>query len=319
MPVIDHIDDRILQPQKFALLSYAGTQNLGDEIQSIAAQHFLPRIDAWVDRERLDEFRAGEPHKIILNGWFLHRPEHWPPSPWLHPLVTSFHLTRQVVAGANVKMIPPSTTVLAGEGLAFLKRHEPIGARDLDTLAQLQAAGIAAYFSGCLTLTLRPGASAAKREKIFAVDVPDEVLARLARGCDEPVIRLSHGDSETAGAARFAKAAELLDRYATAKAVVTTRLHCALPCLALGTPVLFVEAAGDRYRFDGLRDLLHCASDAEILSGGFQYDPSRPPQNKDGWQALRDALEARCRAFINGQASSAAVLSRAAGAVQTAP
>ena len=50
MPVIDHIDDRILQPQKFALLSYAGTQNLGDEIQSIAAQHFLPRIDAWVDR-----------------------------------------------------------------------------------------------------------------------------------------------------------------------------------------------------------------------------------------------------------------------------
>ncbi len=137
---------RILEPRQFALLSYAGTQNLGDEIQSIAAQRFLPRVDAWVDRERLDEFQASAPHKIILNGWFLHRPEHWPPSPSLHPLVTSFHLTRQMVAGANLKMIPPSATVLSGQGLEFLKRHEPIGARDLDTLAQLKPPALRPIF-----------------------------------------------------------------------------------------------------------------------------------------------------------------------------
>ncbi len=287
-----------MQPQKFALLSYAGTQNLGDEIQSIAAQRFLPRVDAWVDRERLDEFHSGAPHKIILNGWFLHRPEHWPPSPRLHPLVTSFHLTRQVVPGANLKMIPPSATVLGGKGLEFLRRHEPIGARDLDTLAQLQAAGVAAYLSGCLTLTLRPIGPVLTRASVYAVDVPDDVLAHLARGCHEPVVRLSHGDSELTGAARFVRAADLLRCYANAKAVVTTRLHCALPCLALGTPVLFIETAGDRYRFDGLRDLLRGASPDEILSGRVRYDLSSPPENKDGWQVLRDALEAQCVSFV---------------------
>jgi hypothetical protein len=288
----------MLEPQKFALLTYAGTQNLGDEIQSIAAQRFLPRVDAWVDREHLDEFQAGTPHKIILNGWFLHRPEHWPPSASLHPLVTSFHLTRQMVAGANVKMIPPSATVLSGQGLQFLKLHEPIGARDLDTLGQLKAAGVAAYFSGCLTLTLRADGPALPRASVYAVDVPDHVLAPLLRGCHEPIVRLSHGDSELTGAARFAKAAGLLRCYANAKAVVTTRLHCALPCLALGTPVLLIEAAGDRYRFDGLRDLLHCASPDEISSGRARFDLSGPPANKDGWQTLRDALEAQCASFI---------------------
>jgi hypothetical protein len=80
--------------------------------------------------------------------------------------------------------------------------------------------------------------------------------------------------------------------------VVTRRLHCALPCLAFGTPVLFIEPSADRYRFDGLREFLHCTSEDEILSGRCSYDLSRPPKNKDGWQPLRDALEARCKAFV---------------------
>jgi hypothetical protein len=289
-----------LQAQKFALLSYVGTQNLGDEIQSIAARRFLPHIDAWVDRERLDEFRAIASHKILLNGWFLHRPDHWPPSLSLDPLIVSFHLTREIVPSVNVGRIAPGDTVLRGKGLDFLRRHEPIGARDLDTLAQLRSAGVNSYFSGCLTLTLPTTGTGVQRRHIYAVDVSDAICAHFSRQCDEPIIRLSHGDSELTGSARFAKADALLCGYAAARAVVTRRLHCALPCLAFGTPVLFVEAAADRYRFDGLRDFLHCTSEDEILSGRCAYDLSRPPKNKDGWQPLRAALEARCKAFVGG-------------------
>jgi hypothetical protein len=287
-----------LQSQKFALLSYVGTQNLGDEIQSISAQRFLPRVDAWADRERLDEFRADTGHKIILNGWFLHRPDHWPPSPFLEPLVVSFHLTREIVPSVNVREIAPSAAVLHGEGLHFLKRHEPVGVRDLDTLVQLQEAGVASYFSGCLTLTLPATAPSVQREHVYAVDVSDSIFDWFSRRCDEPITRLSHGDSELSGAARFAKAAALLRSYAKARAVVTGRLHCALPCLAFGTPVLLIDKAADRYRFDGLRDFLHCTSEDDILSGRCEYDLSRPPMNKNGWQPLRDALSARCRSFI---------------------
>jgi hypothetical protein len=215
-------------------------------------------------------------------------------------LIISFHLTREIVPSVNVRMIPPSETVLRGEGLDFLRRHEPIGARDLDTLTELRSAGVASYFSGCLTLTLPMTSPSVKRAHIYAVDVSDAVFDHLSRRCVEPVLRLSHGDSELAGSARFAKAARLLQNYARARMVVTSRLHCALPCLAFGTPVLLIEKAADRYRFDGLRDFLHCTSEADILSGRCGYDLSWPPNNKDGWQPLRAALEARCRSFIGG-------------------
>jgi hypothetical protein len=294
---------RISQAERFALLRFEGTQNLGDEIQSIAAKQFLPRVDAWADRERLDEFRASKPHKIILNGWFLHRPEHWPPSQALQPLVISFHLTREIVSGSNVTMAAPSDTVLRGSGLEFLRRHEPIGARDLDTLAQLQSAGVDAYFSGCLTLTLRATTPVKKRENVYAVDVSDDVFASMSRRYHGPIIRLIHGDFELKGPARFARAAYLLGRYAQARSVVTTRLHCAMPCLAFGTPVLLIEAARDRYRFDGLRDLLWHTSEKDFLQGNMDYDLRHPPSNKEEWHPLRDALEARCRAFLANQAA----------------
>ncbi len=39
-------------------------------------------------------------------------------------------------------------------GIAFLKKNAPVGCRDLYTKSLLEAHGIAAYFSGCMTLTL---------------------------------------------------------------------------------------------------------------------------------------------------------------------
>ncbi len=40
---------------------------------------------------------------------------------------------------------------------------------------------------------------------------------------------------------KLRKAIEILNLYASAKLVITSRLHCALPCLALGTPCLFLN------------------------------------------------------------------------------
>jgi hypothetical protein len=38
---------------------------------------------------------------------------------------------------------------------------------------------------------------------------------------------------------RFSRARSLLKTYSTADAIFTTKLHCALPCIAMGTPVAF--------------------------------------------------------------------------------
>lgn len=285
---------------KYAALTYYPIyhNNLGDEIQTLAALRFLPRVDAWAHREHLDEFKSVQPHKIILNGWFMDCPEHWPPSDSLDPLIVSFHLTHDVTPKFNPRGVPPSTILHSPAKLAYLKDHEPVGARDLDTLAQLESAGVRAYFSGCLTLTLQAPKREEQRSGVYAVDVPDEIFACLSRGHDGEIVRETHHNTQLEGAARFDHAAALLHRYAAAKAVVTCRLHCALPCLALGTPVLFIENAADSYRFDGLRDLLRHATVADVLGGRCDFDLGAPPPNGTAWRALRDDLVARCTAFV---------------------
>jgi len=263
-------------PTKFAALSYVGTRNLGDEIQTLAALRFLPRVDAWVDRDRLDEFQGAEDHKIILNGWFLHRPQHWPPASRLRPLITSFHLTKEVMPRHNDLMIAPSSTVLGPTGIAYLRDHAPIGARDLDTLETLRNAGVDAYFSGCLTLTLQVSDPGPRTRMVYAVDLPGDVVSAFERRYDVPIIRVSHVVSDLVGLARFQRARELLRGYASAHAVLTSRLHCALPCLALGIPVLFVPSTQDSYRFLGLQDFLHCASREDLLANPDVFDLNSP-------------------------------------------
>jgi polysaccharide pyruvyl transferase len=236
-----------------------------------------------------------------LNGWFLDCPEHWPPSDSLRPLIISFHLTRDIVAKFNARLIPPASAVLhSAAGLEYLKRHQPIGARDLDTLAQLQSAGVHAYFSGCLTLTLQAPQSRRERTDVYAVDLPDQVFAHFAKTYGGPITRLSHHNTEVEGDARFALASALLAHYANAKAVVTCRLHCALPCLALDTPVLFIENAKDSYRFDGLRDLVRHVTVDDVLHDRCAFDLRAPTPNGNEWRGLRDDLVKRCDAFIKG-------------------
>ena len=40
---------------------------------------------------------------------------------------------------------------------------------------------------------------------------------------------------------RFQLAKKLLDKYARAKLIISTRLHGSLPCLALNTPVIYID------------------------------------------------------------------------------
>ena len=55
---------------------------------------------------------------------------------------------------------------------------------------------------------------------------------------------------------RFKFAKQLLDKYSRAKLVISTRLHGALPCLALNTPIIFVNKKYD-IRYPGLYELLN--------------------------------------------------------------
>lgn len=79
-------------------------KNIGDYIQAIAANQFM-RTDAYIDREELGLY-SGEQCKLIMNGWFMHEPEKFPPSDKISPLVVSFHVTpkheKQILSEAGI-------------------------------------------------------------------------------------------------------------------------------------------------------------------------------------------------------------------------
>ena len=283
---------------KFALLTY-GTNNLGDEIQSIAARQFLPQTDFFIDRDDWTTSGSGpaDAAKIILNGWFTHNPEKWPPPAFLSPCLISMHITRERYKPTT--LTDPSVTLLESRNLDYLRRHQPVGGRDLWTASLLKQHGVESYFSGCLTLALGAGAMCERRDFICAVDLPEQTYQILLGRTRTPVLRLGHRD--TGGGTfeqRCAKAGRLLSLYARAKCVVTTRLHSALPCLALATPVLFINTAPDQYRLSGLIELVRSCTVEAFEGGSADFDFDRPAPNAGAHIPLREALIARLETFV---------------------
>ena len=79
------------QNYKTAIISYPNSNNLGDYIQKIASKQFLNEKTIQIDRDNLKNY-AGERVKLILNGWFMENPKNWPPSNNIIPFFISFHI-----------------------------------------------------------------------------------------------------------------------------------------------------------------------------------------------------------------------------------
>lgn len=278
---------------EFGYISYQ-TTNIGDDIQAIAAKRLLPKNSIPVDRELISEFKGSSPLPTLVNGWYMHvkgdvglhtfhthKPvKSWPPSEQIDPLLISMHITRT----AMEEMLTP-------EGVEYFKQYEPIGARDNYTMRELQKNGISSYFSGCLTLTLDNPYKDQREDVIYAVDISKECANYIRSKTKSRVIEITHAvPSEIARdhEARLRYAEMLLNKYRKAKCVVTSRLHCTMPCLAFETPVLFFGAPGGR--FDGLADLVYHCSYIDFLNSEIDYDFEQPPSNPTDYLDVRESL-----------------------------
>ncbi len=128
--------------------------------------------------------------------------------------------------------------------LKYLKRYEPIGCRDQYTMNALRKNGIDAYLNGCLTAALpkkRNGFDGKK--KIFCVDIPDSFHKYIPEDIMENCEFVNHvvfSDECPNGTEERAK--EVYKRYIDeAKMIITTRMHAALPCIAMGIPVILAK------------------------------------------------------------------------------
>jgi Polysaccharide pyruvyl transferase len=250
--------------------------------------------------------------KVIMNGYFTCNPDSWPPPAWIEPLFVSFHLSDMSFpsypsAGRSTGKTA-AEILLSGRNLEYFKQHQPIGCRDQATVERFRSAGVHAYFTGCLTLTLNSSWHAS-RDKIYIVDVNcdmDALIGSIPQHLRGQVVVVTHdmdAPSHMSQIERFAAAHELLMMYSSARVVVTSRLHCALPCLALGTSVLFLEPPGDLSRLVGLRQLFSGITSKDITN--HRIDWEAPPPNPSEHLLLADRLTATVTKFISGSSLEA--------------
>ena len=211
----------------YARLTYT-TSNLGDDIQTVATLPFLNHTSYSFNRDTLALEKSDEQYIIIMNAWWAAVPEKaFPPAGCFLPVFIGFHLTQSSVAYFS-----------RTHCVDYLKAHAPIGCRDIATINILKTWSVETFFSGCLTTTFQRRESEPVTGKIFLVDT-ERVNYLIPSIFKEGAVQVTH--QYTGDSANREKAVEdLLHQYRTsASLIITTRLHAALTCSAMGIPVVF--------------------------------------------------------------------------------
>lgn len=228
--------------------SFEDWANLGDDIQSIAAKKLLPHVDGGISREKLRQ--PAEPGVLSMNGYFLGGCE-WPPAPELTPIFFAFHMTPGSVA-----------RICSPEGIAYLKKHEPIGCRDRGTMEILQRHGIEAFYSKCVTLTLPRREREPEKGRIYMVGLSKGAESAVPRSIRRRAVVVDQAKLRLPDLTPGLKeeiSQHLLDTYSrTASLVITSKIHCAMPCIAMGIPVVFLYDKNKKedYRVGIIGDLI---------------------------------------------------------------
>ncbi len=211
------------------------SSNIGDDVQTFAVEQMVGKLDGYLDRERISHQSASG--ILIANGWWKHRAWDFPPKPGL---VTAY-------VGAHFAL---SESAIRGFKDHFVE-SAPVGCRDLATLELMKSVGVPCYLSNCLTLGLKRWLAQVENGPVLAVDVPKGT--KLPEGCQ---LLSHHGPMSSHPVHMRPLTISRLEAYQAASLVVTSRLHVALPCLAFGTPLMFVVPQPDDPRLGCLKELI---------------------------------------------------------------
>ena len=268
---------------EIGVLGFSKSRNIGDYIQTKAVVDILNKQNIKIlEREKLKNYN-GPPIKTIINGWFMENPKNWPPNNNINPLFISFHINPSIVK-----------TFINHQSLEYFKKHEPIGCRDYYTRDLLVKNGINAYFSSCVTLGIErekylkrqtPGGvlviGAFDRLKPYLdyksplkfllslIKYPLRILnykiklQKFNRHLYKQKFEIKSYSQITKNSINshsegIALAEEMLNKIAESDIIITSRIHAALPALAMGLKVIFIDEGLDhtnhKMRLSGLKN-----------------------------------------------------------------
>ena len=268
---------------EIGVLGFSKSRNIGDYIQTKAVIDILNKQNIKIlEREKLNNYN-GPPIKTIINGWFMENPKNWPPNNNINPLFISFHINPSIVK-----------TFINHQSIEYFKKHEPIGCRDYYTRDLLVKNGINAYFSSCVTLGIErkkylkrqtPGGviviGAFDRLKPYLdyksplkfllslIKYPLRILnykiklQKFNRHLYKQRFQIKRYSQITKNSINshsegIALAEEMLNKIAESDIIITSRIHAALPALAMGLKVIFIDEGlhhtNHKMRLSGLKN-----------------------------------------------------------------
>lgn len=209
--------------------------NYGDHYQSIIVQDIYRSMGISKDELYLLDFNAlytydGE--EIILPINFMYEREVHKFSSKITPIFFGFTFSQQTITP---------------EDQAYFLKYAPIGCRDEGIYQVLQNHGIPAYIQGCITMTSEKRSKVPENGKVYIVDVPAFALEVIPQHLKEHAVIRSNVVFDYIDRIRSTKTLEdltremYLDVRENASLVITSRLHLASPCIAMGIPVVVIR------------------------------------------------------------------------------
>ena len=266
---------------------FSGNINLGDYVQTIAVKNILDNLYNpnyfWYDRDNISFFRSSvtnnNPICCIMQGWFSHSYTFLPPSNVL-PVWIGTHFTSTIHSFLRkVLVVFPNYF------------SSTVGCRDLSTLRFFRKNHISSYFSRCLTLTFPLRNSNKNANNIYIVDVPSHLMEYIPRSIKDNSIYVNQRFVNVQyehWTDSLIRTKNLLDEYKnSAKLVITTALHCASPCIAMGIPVILIDnTIGEKNpRFSALSGIINPINIDDLKRNKIDWSPS--PVNIE---KLKDAM-----------------------------
>lgn len=228
---------------KFGLLYYDNNVkcknhyiNIGDDMQTFAIENLYKSMnikESEIVRLNYNQIKTYKGEYIILPmNMFGSKGDILPTSEYIIPLFIGFNYTSSKCY----------------ELKEYFKNNAPIGCRDEYTLKLMREIGVEAYLSGCMTITLPKRKVFPTNQKVFMVDTPKSLDKYVPVHLKDKIEYITHEveieewlnndiQIKINDYARY-----IMNRYKKeATLVVTSRLHCAAPCIAMGIPVIMVK------------------------------------------------------------------------------
>lgn len=321
--------------------------NIGDYVQALAAAQFLPQVDGFVNRECLSDYDGDECKVIMNGWYMHDPTKWPPGEKItplfvaLHinklaseqmlqekgrtylkkhePIGCRDYHTRDLLQENGIESyFSGCLTLTLGRKYRSVRHTDKVYFVDPyipreESFALFTKDLIALFFSPLLTyhlshqLYLSPSKltniiRTARFVRLYSRIFTKETLRNATYISQENKYFATLDNNE-----RLNKAELLIKEYAQASFVVTKRIHCALPCLGLETPVYFTENALDNEvsscRFGGIKELFNRIT---VFPDGIETEFERKGKlsnmnivmNKDTWRPLAATLTQRCIKFI---------------------